>query len=159
MSRRRSENGGKGGSEWFEPGLHFACNRCGNCCTGPPGYVWFSEAEGRRIAEHLGVSEAEFRKRYARRVGRKWTLEERENERGRFDCVFLEWDEQGKALCSIYPVRPTQCQTWPFWPENLKSRKMYQVAGRVCPGVQKGLKGEGTFYPVEQVRIHRDRTP
>ena len=37
-----------------------------------------------------------------------------------YDCVFLKEDpERGRKTCSIYPVRPLQCRTWPFWPENL----------------------------------------
>ena len=26
-----------------------------------------------------------------------------------------------RKSCSIYGVRPLQCRTWPFWPENLAS--------------------------------------
>ena len=25
---------------WYRDGLRFTCTRCGNCCTGAPGYVW-----------------------------------------------------------------------------------------------------------------------
>ena len=66
-----------------------------------------------------------------------------------FDCIFLKRDKEGKSLCSIYPVRPTQCRTWPFWPENLKTPRHWARAAKNCPGMKNG----GTFYPIEQVRI------
>ena len=32
------------------------------------------------------------------------------------DCVFLDRTYlPGKAICSLYAARPTQCRTWPFW--------------------------------------------
>ena len=96
---------------------------------------------------------------YARQLNTRMTLQE--VKRGRkFDCVFLVRDPKtGNAGCAIYPVRPTQCRTWPFWKENLKSLRDYATAARDCPGMAKGLEGEGVFYPVEKVRIFRDRTP
>ena len=32
-------------------------------------------------------------------------------ERANGECVF--WDRQ--AGCTVYPARPAQCRTWPFW--------------------------------------------
>lgn len=133
---------------WYAPGLSFQCTQCGNCCTGGPGYVWFSGEEGKQIAQYLGLEEKDFRKRFARRQLGRWTLEEVKSDRG-YDCVFLRRDTEGKALCSIYPVRPTQCRTWPFWPSNLSSRAAWNRAAKRCPGMRQG----GQFVPVEQVRI------
>jgi len=28
-------------------------------------------------------------------------------------CPFLDFDEQGKALCTIYPIRPLNCRKYP----------------------------------------------
>jgi len=54
------------------------------------------------------------------------------------DCVFLK-REAGKATCSIYPVRPLQCRTWPFWTENLRSESAWESRHeRVCPGMNNG---------------------
>ena len=140
---------------WYAPGLSFACTQCGNCCTGPSGYVWFDDDEARAMAEHLGVSEAEFRQRYAHKIFGRWSLNEVKVKRGQYDCVFLKRDDAGKALCSIYSVRPTQCRTWPFWPGNLSSPAAWERAGRTCPGMQQG----GSFYPVEKIRIIRESNP
>ena len=62
--------------EWYADGLRFGCTQCGNCCTGPPGYVWFNEEEGRAMAAALSLSESEFYKRHARREGSRWSLRE-----------------------------------------------------------------------------------
>lgn len=125
---------------WYADGLSFTCTQCGNCCTGPPGFVRFTDAEGRAIAKHLGVSEAAFYKEYAHRVEGSWSLRERPFEGG-FDCVFLDREKvPGKAVCSIYQDRPTQCRTWPFWPENLRSPRAWATAKRTtpCPGMDRG---------------------
>lgn len=139
---------------WYAPGLSFQCTQCGNCCTGPSGFVWFTDAEAAAIADHLGLDEATFRQRFAHRRMGKWTLNETKVARGQYDCVFLRRDAQGKALCSIYPVRPTQCRTWPFWPENLESREAWDDAATRCPGMKRG----GQFVPVEQIRIRLGET-
>lgn len=135
--------------DWFEPGLHFECTQCGNCCTGPSGYVWFSEEEALAMADYLKLSVTEFRRRFARRKFGKWTLDEVKRQ-GKYDCVFLRWDEQGRSLCSIYPVRPTQCKTWPFWPENIDSPRGWADAAKRCPGMRAG---KGNFVPADKIRI------
>jgi Fe-S-cluster containining protein len=139
---------------WYADGLHFTCHQCGHCCTGPSGYVWFNNDEARAIADHLGVSLDEFYRRYTKGKGRKRSLAEVKR-RGQYDCVFLERDDSGKAWCGIYPVRPTQCQTWPFWPENLESPRAWAEAAKTCPGMQHGKE----FFPVDQIRIIRDSNP
>ncbi len=142
--------------EWFADGLRFQCTQCGNCCTGPPGAVWFTRAEGRRMAGKLGLDEETFRARYARRVGRRWSLAEHKTEHG-YDCVFLDRDSvPGKALCSIYEARPAQCRNWPFWPQNLSTKRAWITAKRrtPCPGMDTG-----PLVPVQEIRILRDGTP
>ena len=109
------------------------------------------------MAEHLGIDEDEFLKRYTRRFGRRRSLGEVKTRHGH-DCVFLQRDESGKALCAVYPARPKQCRTWPFWPENLASPEDYLRAAQRCPGMKHGLEGEGHFYPIEQIRIRRDNS-
>ncbi len=144
---------------WFADGLRFTCTQCGNCCTGPPGYVWFNDAELERMAEHLGIPRQAFLEQYARPIYGRWSLDEVKTVHG-YDCVLLERDpETGHGRCSVYPARPTQCRTWPFWPENLKSPRSWRRAARGCPGMAKGLEGEGKLYPVEHIRIQRDATP
>jgi Fe-S-cluster containining protein len=116
--------------------------------------VWFNEHEGKAMADYLGISEDEFYRRFARRKHGKWSLTEVKR-RGQYDCVFLERDGSGKAWCGVYPVRPKQCQTFPFWPENLRSPQAWNEAAKDCPGMRHGKD----FFPVEQIRILRDSNP
>lgn len=139
--------------EWYADGLRFSCTRCGSCCTGPPGAVWFNAEEGKAIADLLGLDEAAFLKRFARRLEGRWSLRERETEHGH-DCIFLDRsDPGGRTGCRIHPVRPTQCRTWPFWPENLITQRSWTSAklATPCPGMD-----EGRLVPIEQIRIQRD---
>jgi len=146
---------------WFNTGLRFTCTQCGNCCTGPTGYVRFTGDEAERMARHLGIPLQAFYDRYAEWKDGAWSLGEVWNPKvGGFDCVFLEWSESGQtARCSLYEARPTQCRTWPFWPENLRSPRAWRRAARGCPGIAAGEAGKGDYYPPEQIRIIRDQTP
>lgn len=127
---------------WYAEGLRFGCVQCGRCCGGAPGYVWLDQEELKAIAKHVGLPAKEFRRIYVRRLWRKMTLKER----GNYDCVML--DAAGR--CTVYPVRPLQCRTWPFWPVNLKSRKSWREARRRCPGI-----GNGPVYSFEQIEAKR----
>ncbi|MBR1671593.1 MAG: YkgJ family cysteine cluster protein, partial [Fretibacterium sp.] len=42
------------------------------------------------------------------------------------------------ARCSVYPVRPSQCRLFPFWPELLRSREMWELYAARCPGMNEG---------------------
>lgn len=140
--------------EWYAGGLRFRCTQCGNCCTGPPGTVWFTPDEGREMAKRLGLDEDAFYARYAHKVDGRWSLRERQTPAG-YDCVFLERSSD-KAACSIYGARPAQCRTWPFWPENLASPRAWITVKRrtPCPGM-----GQGPLIPISRIRVQRDDTP
>lgn len=122
---------------WYEAGLRFACQRCGGCCRGEPGYVWVRDPEIVAIARLLTLSRAEVLHRYCRVVFGDVSLIERPNG----DCVF--WTPRG---CEIYPVRPTQCRTFPFWPEYVRSAKAWSRALRRCPGC-----GQGRLYTADEI--------
>lgn len=123
---------------WYQDGLRFRCTQCGDCCTGVPGYVWVNDEEVQAIAAMRGESPQEFLTRHTRRVGSKRTLREKANG----DCVL--YDKQ--RGCTVYAVRPRQCQTWPFWDSNLKSVKTWERTCEVCPG-----SGHGDLIPVEEI--------
>jgi Fe-S-cluster containining protein len=143
------------GTEWYAEGLRFSCTGCGNCCTGPPGYVWFTAWEGKRIAALLGIDEDAFYRQYTRKAGRRWSLTENHTEHG-YDCVFLDRrSASGKAICSVYEARPAQCRSWPFWPENLQTQRHWRSTKRAtpCPGMDSG-----EFIPLEEIHRRRDAT-
>ena len=138
---------------WYQDGLQFTCTQCGNCCTGPPGYVWFNDDEAREIADYLKIDTQTFHQRYAHKINGRWSLNEQDTPHG-YDCVFLKRDEQGKSLCGIYPVRPTQCRTWPFWPENINRPADWRRVAKNCPGID-----HGKLYTLDQITITRDSNP
>ncbi len=142
-------------NEWFGEGLRFTCTRCGNCCVGDPGAVWLNEEEERAIARHLKLSLRTFRKDHVVKIEGEPSLAEVPSHRGQH-CVFLQ---EGSGGCSIYQVRPQQCRTWPFWPENLRSYRTWIEASKTCPGILEGLKGKGLLHPKKKVRAMRDLTP
>lgn len=135
--------------KWYQDGLSFTCTQCGNCCSGDPGYVWATKEEIRRISEFLGRTDGWLEKKHLRRVGLSYSLTEKPDG----DCIFLE-RAKGKATCSIYPVRPLQCRTWPFWPDNLRSAKSWQeVADSKCPGINTGRPY--TYVQIEGIRTQK----
>ncbi|MFO8006576.1 MAG: YkgJ family cysteine cluster protein [Candidatus Brocadiia bacterium] len=123
---------------WYADGLRFECVRCGKCCGGAPGYVWVDDDDIQQMAEHLGMGEREFLERYCRRV--RWRISLRERPNG--DCVLL-----GQDGCTVYPVRPPQCRTFPFWSHLLRSRRRWERAVAECPGI-----GRGRLYPAEEIQ-------
>ncbi len=144
---------------WFEDhdgerGLRFECTMCGNCCTGPPGYVLVTDDEVRALALRMGVSVEVFLRDYTN-VGPEGRSLNEVSSRWGYDCVFLDRTTiPGKAVCGVYEDRPVQCRTWPFWPDVIESRKTWSRAKRTCPGVDRG-----TLIPPEQIRVLRDETP
>jgi Fe-S-cluster containining protein len=147
---------------WYANGLSFTCTQCGNCCTGGPGYVWISKVEIERLADFLKLSVDETIKQHTRRVSGRVSLKEHRTPAGLYDCNFLkeidaerEVDGQRvrykKRICTIYPVRPLQCRTWPFWDGILQSEKSWTLASRGCPGMDIGR-----VRSVEEIERLRD---
>jgi len=115
---------------WYQDGLRFECTRCGDCCTGAPGYVWVDETEIAAIAKHRGERVRETTELYTRAVGKRRSLREKANG----DCVFYD----RSACCTIYPARPRQCRPWPFWESNVITSETWQRTCEICPGSGKG---------------------
>lgn len=128
----------RNGKALSEVELRFECTGCGDCCKtrGSYCYVYVSREERKRLAQHLGVSPHAFTRRYCQKTNGFFHLREPAK-----DCMFLDG-----ARCSVYPARPNQCRTWPFWPENLKQRAWVQEVKRDCPGV-----GQGRLYTTQEV--------
>ena len=124
---------------WYSKGLRFECTQCGNCCRnhGEYTYVYLTTSEVGAIAKHLGLSRARFLERYCLEEDGWVTLRMDEPA-----CPFLGED----ARCQIYPVRPKQCATWPFWTENLKRSTWEGPVKDCCPGLD-----QGPLVPAEEV--------
>jgi Fe-S-cluster containining protein len=143
-------------------GLRFHCTQCGNCCTGGPGFVWITKEEIVELAKFLKLSPEETVERYCRKIAGQFSLQEFRNPRdGQYDCVFMK-DQPATApankntivqpirTCSIYPVRPLQCRTFPFWDSNLSSPAAWQAVAKRCPGI-----GQGRLYSREEIESIR----
>lgn len=114
--------------------MRFTCiPGCTACCR-RPGFVYLSEQDVSRIAAHLGLAQADFESKYVYRTRRRRRL--RKPPRG--SCPFL-----GESGCRIHEAKPTQCRTFPFWPEMIEDPAELFY----CPGV-----GEGPLIPVEEIR-------
>jgi hypothetical protein len=134
----RGVRAGQRDAQASDVGLRFACTQCGACCSGSPGYVKFSPEEAAAIADRLGVSVAEFHERYVHDTPMGPSLRETPGDFGN-DCVFLDRTTMpGRAVCSIYDLRPAQCRTWPFWESTLSSEHAWRRASVGCPGIDRG---------------------
>ncbi|MAB79109.1 MAG: zinc/iron-chelating domain-containing protein [Planctomycetes bacterium] len=130
---------------WYSNGLRFECTQCGNCCRnhGEYTFVYLSERDIEAISTHLDLPREEFLERHCRKESGWVTL--------RMDapaCPFLLEDQR----CAIYPARPKQCATWPFWEENLKRQTWEGSVQKCCPGIDKGT----LFGAAEIERIARE---
>ena len=123
---------------WYREGLRFECTRCGNCCSGFPGFVWVDEDELLAIARFRGEPLEEVVGLYTRIANGKRTLREKLNH----DCIFFE----AGTGCTIYPARPRQCRTWPLWESNVSSPEAWAHTRELCPGA-----GQGELIPVEEI--------
>ena len=156
-----------GDQPWYADGLNFTCSQCGNCCTGGPGYVWISRQEIVRLAEFLKITPQETVEKYCRKEGGRFSLTEFRNAAGLYDCVFLKEEKvrvpapggatgetvvQTRRRCTVYEVRPLQCRTWPFWPENLWSKNTWDHAARRCHGMNHGHR----HFSLQQIEALRD---
>lgn len=129
MTKRPEGEVQQAAKPWYAEGLHFGCVACGSCCTGGPGYVWVDDEEIDRIAAFLGLDRGTFRRRHLTLGFRGYSLREKAN----YDCVFLDG-----GRCIIYPLRPRQCRTFPFWPETLRSKANWNRFSKSCPGMDHG---------------------
>jgi Fe-S-cluster containining protein len=112
--------------------LRFECTGCGACCTGGVDhYVETSAPERAAIRGFLKLSPGWFRRRYLMRVD-AGTVGIRLNPDGR--CPFLGKDNR----CRIYPVRPRQCRTYPWWPELIGNKRGWTEEARRCEGMNCG---------------------
>lgn len=106
------------------------CGSCpGNCCRGREGYIWVTVEDIARQAAYLQMAPEDFTREYVRRAEGRFSLQERKSD-GEYLCCFFNPDER---RCLIYPVRPNQCRTFPFW-ESFRTDPADVL--EECPGVR-----------------------
>ncbi len=127
----------------FRETVRFECRGCGACCKvhGEYAYVYLTAADRKRLARHLDLSVRELIRTVCVRIDGHYYIGESKRQ-----CRFLEGNR-----CSIYPARPHQCRSWPFWPDNLNPEAWKRNVRSVCPGAGSA----GTSRP-EAARTHPD---
>lgn len=115
---------------WYKDGLKFKCTECGKCCTGTQGFVWVTEEEISKMAADLNLDIKTFKIRYVRNRDNRYALVEKKNGQNEYDCIFLK-----DKKCAVYKNRPSQCRTYPWWPENLNAPQSWALAAESCEGI------------------------
>ncbi len=132
---------------WWSEGIRFQCQGSGKCCVsrGAYGYVYVTLSDRRALAKLFGLPTGTFTRRYCDQDSNGyWKLNEFQKE-----CQFLQ-----DTKCGVYAARPTQCRTWPFWPENMSAKAWSKEVASYCPGV-----GKGKIWPQKEVqRMLREQT-
>jgi len=114
--------------------LQFQCQPgCIQCCD-RHGFVYITEADLGRMAAFLGITEAEFEAKYVYRTAHQIRLRKPRASQ----CHFLKKNDAGRGSCSVHPVKPVQCRTYPFWPELVEYRDVWQHEAKKCPGIGQG---------------------
>jgi hypothetical protein len=116
--------------KFWHDGLNFQCQRCDFCCTFTGGMVTATESEFHQIAEFLNLGFIQFLEQYTTEIDGYRSLKSTADG----PCIFYQ------AGCLIYPVRPMQCQTYPFWRDILKSATRWHSAAQNCRGINCGKK-------------------
>jgi Fe-S-cluster containining protein len=115
-----------------------ACASCnGACCIGESGYIWVDALEIKSISQFLNLDINQFGMEYLRKVGKRYSLVEVRDDSVGYACIFFDLKS---GQCKIYPVRPKQCRTFPFWDE-FKDKSNLEELKKECPGVVTDEKG------------------
>lgn len=110
-------------------GLHFTCQPgCTKCCD-MDGLVYLNEDDLKKAAKFVGMSARKFEAKYVYRTRHQMRFRKPREKQ----CPFLE-----EGGCSIHPAKPTQCRTFPFWPELVEKRAAWNKTAKYCPGIGKG---------------------
>jgi Fe-S-cluster containining protein len=137
--------GGDGGElqvSWYDGGVRFACQRCGNCCTGVGSVVRLTRREIEALARSRGLTPGKFVEDHTReRLGMRVLLD---TEGGA--CEWLDRAEDGTTSCRVQDAKPDQCRSYPFWPRKLATREAWEREGEGCRGI-----GQGELIPREEV--------
>jgi len=122
-----------------------ACAECqGQCCTGESGYIFLNNKEMLSISEFLGINVKDFAAKYLFSKESRFSIKEKKAQTAQgeisYECLFFEKEKNG---CTIYPVRPNQCRTFPFWNHFKEDTvELRQELQQECQGVfyEKELK-------------------
>ena len=95
--------------------------------------VYLTEDDLKRAAKFVGKTAKAFEKKYVYRTAHQLRFRKPRDKQ----CPFLITEGAGRG-CSIHPAKPTQCRTFPFWPELVGDPGAWKGAQSYCPGIGKG---------------------
>jgi uncharacterized protein len=118
-------------SNWYNKGIRFKCTGCGKCCCDHDEYsfVYLGQKDIEAISNYLGLSQSAFLDCYCHQEADDFIHLKMNGP----NCPFLE---DGK--CIVYKVRPIQCNSWPFWKDNLDQDTWEKEVKPFCPGIDQG---------------------
>ncbi len=105
------------------------------------GNVYLTLEDRQRMAKVLKISASQFTRKYCEKVGGIYRLKEQKADKS---CTFLE-----EKKCQIYEGRPTQCRTWPFWPEVMGAKLWKKEVADFCPGAIPPMPP--IWIPIEEI--------
>lgn len=120
--------------KWFKDAITFSCTSCGKCCkTKGSNRVYLNLAESEVMSSHLGLSLEAFHEKYTdNRLDKNGLmLKSIKQHETKKQCTFLDGNK-----CSIYEARPTQCKTYPFWPQNMIGPAEWVAESHMCEGIK-----------------------
>lgn len=140
-----------------QTGVRFQCVACGHCCSGESeGLVFIYKREIQAICAYLKIPEATFLRTYCDVVEAAYndeyvpTIVIKMNPNTQ-NCIF----QQANGSCKLYPVRPFQCASFPFWVLNVRDAAAWEKVKEKCPGfsVTKG----GHVYTLDEIKEYLDK--
>jgi Fe-S-cluster containining protein len=109
----------------------FKCRKCGDCCKGYGG-TFITQKEIETIAAYIHTDPETFVENYCQTSGGKRILAQA----GDMYCIF--WN----GLCTIHPVKPRMCRTWPFIESILVDTNNWYIMASLCPGIRTDLSNQ-----------------
>lgn len=104
----------------------FTCEKCGECCK-VDGYVYLKKGEAEKIAQYIAIPVDEFKRKFT-----DWRmLQGRVLKQVGTECVFLV-----DRRCVVYPARPVQCSSFPYWKHVINDSDEWEHLKTFCPGVR-----------------------
>lgn len=105
----------------------YDCSKCpGYCCS--YDQIEISAHDVKRLAKHLGLTQAATEQRYTKMDDGKIVLRHHADESFKSICVFFDSEHR---RCTVYEARPHTCRTYPYGPrcgyyEFLKFEREHQ---------------------------------
>ena len=114
--------------------------------------MFLTKGDRDRLTVHLNQQPDEFAfravfdsTRFTKAKSVQWVLKN-----SQYQCRFFK---NGK--CGVYDARPTQCRTFPFWPENINENSWDDLKS-ACPGVDVGKDEPRHSLLKEQVEADKE---